>query len=68
MGRRPRLWQLRCEAQKQRLEEVTDWFPFPFLIPVALAVIVLAKAMVGTNPRHGNPADILTFEAQPPAE
>jgi len=65
MGRRSRLWQQRCEAQKSRLEEGTGWFPYPFLIPVALAVIVLAKAMVGTNPRHGNPADLLKFDAQP---
>ena len=65
MARRIRHWQQRCESQKIRLEESTGWFPYPFLIPVALCVILLVKAMVGINPRLGNPADVLTFEGEP---
>ena len=68
MGRRPRLWEQRFEAQKSRLGESTGWFPYPFLLPVFLSVLVFVKAMTGINPRYGNPADILSFDAQPAAE
>ena len=68
MGRRPRLWEQRFEAQKSRLGESLGWFPYPFLIPVGLAVLVFVKSMIGVNHRYGNPADILSFDAQPAAD
>lgn len=67
-SRRKQLWVSRIDAQKSRMADGVGWFPFPFLIPVGLAVVVLVKSMIGTNPRHGNPADILPFNAAPAQE
>jgi hypothetical protein len=45
----------------ERLHEVIWWYPFPLVISFALVMILTAHVMFGTNPRAGNPANIIAF-------
>lgn len=60
---RARYWETRMAAAKERLREVIWWYPFPLLISFSLVLLLTAHVLFGTNPRAGNPADIIAFPA-----
>jgi hypothetical protein len=63
--RRQRLWEERFAAVKNRLREPMFWFPFPLLISFMLVLLLTSHVLFGTNPRTGQPADVLSFPAKP---
>lgn len=63
--RKLRLWQERAIAVAARLREPLDWYPFPLIVSFALVLLLTGHILFGPNPRAGNPADIITFPAQP---
>jgi hypothetical protein len=52
-------------GMKLRLREPMWWFPLPLFISASLVMILTAHVISGTNPRTGNPADIITFPSEP---
>jgi hypothetical protein len=63
-GRRGRGWSERFYAAKTRLRAPLWWFPAPILISCGLALVLTSHTLLGTNPRTGNPADVLTFPGE----
>jgi len=60
-----RLWSQRMQVVKERLREPLHWYPFPLLISFAVVLLLTAHVVFGTNPRMGNPANVMTFPSQP---
>jgi hypothetical protein len=54
----------RFAALKARLREPLGWFPMPFFISFALVLVLTGHVLSGTNPRLGNPADVITLPAE----
>lgn len=61
-------WASRCEQVKIRLREPIWWFPYPLIISFALVMLLTAHSLFGTNPRVGNPADIIVFPSETMAD
>lgn len=51
-------------ALKARLREPLGWFPLPFFIASVLVLVLTGHVLSGTNPRVGNPADVITLPAE----
>ncbi|MFK7824360.1 MAG: hypothetical protein AB8G05_09395 [Oligoflexales bacterium] len=49
---------------KTRLQEGNSWFPYPCLFSFGLVLLFSGHILLGINPRIGNPADVLPFEAE----
>ena len=62
--RRPRLSDKTIEAQKERLRESYNWFPFAALLSFVLVAFLTSHVVFGTNPRIGNPAELLSFDEE----
>lgn len=58
-----RNWAISAANIKDRLQEPIWWFPYPALISFGLVLTLTAHVVSGTNPRMGNPADIISFPA-----
>lgn len=56
--------QERLQALHGRLLEHLDWYPYPVFLSVLLVLVLTAHLLSGTNPRMGNPADIISFAAE----
>ena len=54
-------WQTRFDLAKERFRQPLAWFPFPFLISTGLSLILTAHLAFSSNPRMGNPAEVITF-------
>ncbi len=65
MARRPKRWAERATAVRDRLDENLHWFPWPFFIAFGLVLILTGHILFGTNPRAGNPANIISFPSEP---
>lgn len=64
MRSRGKAWVARCEQVKNRLREPIWWFPYPLLISFGLVTLLTSHSLFGTNPRVGNPADIIVFPGE----
>lgn len=64
MAMRPKRWVERTAAVRERLGENLHWFPFPMLISFGLVLVLTGHILFGTNPRAGNPADIISFPSE----
>jgi hypothetical protein len=62
--RRGRSWHERFAAAKTRLRQPLWWYPAPALLGAGLALVLTSHVLLGTNPRAGNPADVLTFPGE----
>lgn len=51
------------DALMDRVREPLRWFPYPALIPFALALVFTAHLLPGLNPRLGSKADVLHYMA-----
>ena len=58
-------WSSRFAAAQNRLSEPLGWFPYPFLLAFGLILLLMTHVLFSTNPRMGNPADIITFPSTP---
>lgn len=69
MARPPKRWAERATAVRDRLDENPQWFPIPAFIAFGLVIVLTGHILFGTNPRAGNPANIISFpsEARPDA-
>lgn len=56
------------DSFRQRLHEDWLWFPLPAFISFGLLVVLTSQLLPGLNPRLGNPARLLEFDAQPEHE
>lgn len=65
MARRPKRWAERASAVRDRLDENLNWFPMPFFIAFGLVLVLTGHILFGTNPRAGNPANIISFPSEP---
>ena len=54
---------IRCT--KDRVSESVSWFPYPCLFSFGLIIILSGHILLGINPRLGNPAVALPFDAEP---
>lgn len=57
-------WRESYNDAKERLRTPLWWYPFPMLLSFALVLLLTGHALIGTNPRMGNPASIVTFAAE----
>ncbi len=64
MRPRRKYWAERAVAVRERLDEAVHWFPYPMLISFALVLIFTGHVLFGTNPRAGNPANIISFPSE----
>ncbi|MCX6106618.1 MAG: hypothetical protein NTY08_12380 [Proteobacteria bacterium] len=58
-------WSSRFAVAQNRLREPLWWFPYPFLLAFGLVLLLMAHVLFTTNPRMGNPADVVTFPSTP---
>jgi biopolymer transport protein ExbD len=68
MARRPNRWAERAGAVRDRLDENPNWFPIPAFIAFGLVIVLTGHILFGTNPRAGNPANIISFPSEPRAD
>lgn len=61
--RRTRYWEWRINALKERLRVPLQWYPVPMLLAFGLVLLLGTKTLPGLNPRIGQPAHILAFDA-----
>ena len=59
-----RLLKKHLNLAKTRLQETSSWFPYPSLFSFGLALLFSGHILLGINPRIGNPADVIPFEAE----
>jgi hypothetical protein len=52
-------------AVRDRLDENLHWFPVPALLAFGLVLLLTGHILFGTNPRAGNPANIISFPSEP---
>lgn len=59
-----KFWQESLLASIDRLREVQLWFPLPCLISYFLVLLLIGHLLLGLNPRLGNHASLLPFDAK----
>lgn len=64
MASKPKLWAERTNAVKDRLNADLHWFPIPMFIAFGLVLVLTGHILFGTNPRAGNPANIISFPSE----
>lgn len=60
-----KIWELAISAKRERLTSSLNWFPLPAFIGIGLSLIFVGHVFFGLNPRLGNPAEVIYFDAEP---
>ncbi len=58
-------WSSRYESVTQRLKKPIWWFPYPCLITFGLQLLLTAHILFSTNPRIGQPAEVIRYPSTP---
>lgn len=58
-------WSSRYDSVSKRLKKPLWWFPYPCLLTFGLQLILTAHILFSTNPRIGQPAEVISYPSTP---